>query len=324
MHVRLLLFFVSALVLAAPPCLAQPQQKFPSKPVRIVVPSSPGGAPDTLARMFAPRMSEGWGQPVVIENRPGATGAIGAALVARAAADGYTLLFATTSFAPSAALHANLPYDPVRDFAGVTQLVIPTGVLVVAPTLGARSVKELLEIAHARPGKLLFGSSGAGGATHLSGERFRLAAGIKVVHVGFKGTAEAAIEVLAGRVHYAILGLAVVQPFIRNGRLLPLAVNTPQRSPALPDVPALVETLPEFKRPETTPGFLAPAATPGPIRKQISNEVARVLALPDIKERLAGMGFIPAPCTPEEHDRIVRDQIETLSRVVRDAGLVPR
>ena len=269
-------------------------------------------------------MSEGWGQPVVIENRPGAAGAIGAALVAKAASDGYTLLFATTSFAPSAALQANLPYDPIRDFAGVTQLVIPTGVLIVAPALGVRSLKDLIALGHARPGKLLFGSAGAGGFTHLSGERFRLAAGIKVVHVGFKGTPEAAIEVLAGRVHYAILGLAVVQPFIKDGRLLALAVNTPQRSPALPEVPALVEALPEFKRPESTPGFLAPAATPRPVLKQISDETARVLGLPDIKERLAGMGFVPAPCTPEEHNRIVRDQIETLSRVVMDAGLRPR
>src|SRR5262245_29805369 len=134
---------LSVVALAALPGLAQPQQKFPTKPVRIVVPSSPGGAPDTLARLFAPKMSEGWVQPVVIENRPGASGTIGAALVAKAAADGYTLLFATTSFAPNAALQSNLPYDPTKDFAGVTQLVIPTGVLIVAPALGVRSVKEL-------------------------------------------------------------------------------------------------------------------------------------------------------------------------------------
>lgn len=318
--------FVSAtgIALAAASGLAQAQQKFPTKPVRIVVPSSPGSAPDILTRMFAPRMSEAWGQSVVIENRPGASGTIGAAQVAKASPDGYTLLFATTGFAPSAALQPSLPYDPIRDFAGVTQLVIPTGVLIVAPSLGVKSVKELIALAQAKPGKILFASGGAGGATHLSGERVRLAAGIKVVHVGFKGTPEAAIEVLAGRVHYAILGMAVVLPFIKDGRLAALAVNTPQRSPVLPDVPALVETLPEFKRPESTPGLLAPAATPLPVRQRISNEIARILDLPDIKERLAGMGFAPAPTTPEEHGRIVRDQIAMLSRLVVDAGLKPK
>ena len=309
---------------AVMPVLAQQQQKFPTKPVRIVVPSSPGSAPDILTRMFAARMSEGWGQPVVIENRPGASGTIGAAQVAKASPDGYTLLFATTGFAPSAALQRSLPYDPIRDFAGITQLVIPTGVLIVAPALGVKSVKELIALAQAKPGKVLFASGGAGGATHLSGERMRLAAGINVVHVGFKGTPEAAIEVLAGRVHYAILGMAVVLPFIKDGRLLALAVNTPQRSPVLPEVPALVETLPEFKRPESTPGFLAPAGTPRLILKQISGEMARVLDLPDIRERLAGMGFTPAPTTPEEHDRIVREQITILSRLVVDAGLRPK
>jgi len=315
---------VASIAVTMTPSLAQPQQKFPSKPVRIIVPSSPGSAPDTLTRLFAPKMSETWGQSVVIENRPGAAGTIGAAQVAKASPDGYTLLFATTGFAPSAALQPSLPYDPIRDFAGVTQLVIPTGVLIVAPSLGVKSVQELLALAQAKPGKILFASGGAGGATHLSGERVRLAAGIKVVHVGFKGTPEAAIEVLAGRVHYAILGLAVVQPFIRDGRLLALAVNTPQRSPLFPEVPALVETLPEFKRPESTPGLLAPAATPRSILKQISNELARILDLPDIKERLAGMGFTPAPTTPEEHERILRDQITLLSKLVIDAGLRPK
>jgi tripartite-type tricarboxylate transporter receptor subunit TctC len=315
---------VAGIALAAAAGPAEAQAKFPTKPVRIVVPSSPGSAPDILTRMFAARMSEGWGQPVVVENRPGASGTIGAAQVAKASPDGYTLLFATTGFAPSAALQRSLPYDPTKDFAGITQLVIPTGVLIVAPALGVKSVKELVALAQAKPGKVLFASGGAGGATHLSGERMRLAAGINVVHVGFKGTPEAAIEVLAGRVHYAILGMAVVLPFIKDGRLLALAVNTPQRSPILPEVPALVETLPEFRRPESTPGFLAPAGTPRPILKQISNELARILDLPDIKERLAGMGFTPAPTTPEEHDRIVREQIAILSRLVIDAGLRPK
>lgn len=155
----------------------------------------------------------------------------------------------------------------------------------------------------------------------MNGERVRLAAGIKVVHVGFKGQSEAPIEVLAGRVHYAVLALGVVQPFIKDGRLLALAVTTPQRLPLLPGVPTLAETLPDFKRPEASGGLLAPAKTPRPILDQISKAIGRIFALPDVTERFHAIGYFPAPSTPEEHDKIRRAQIETLSKLVRDAGL---
>ncbi len=300
--------------------LAQAQPKFPTKPVRIVAPTSAGSQTDTLARMIGSKMSESWGQPVVVENRPGGGTTIGANVVAKAAPDGYTLLLAPAAFVTNAALQPNLPYDPLRDFAGVTQIGFSIPVLIVAPALGVKSVKDLIGLSQAKPGKILFGSAGAGGTAHLNGERFRLAAGIKVVHVGFKGQPEALIEVLAGRVHYAVLALGVVQPFIKDGRLLALAVFLPQRSPVMPEVPAIVEVLPRVDKGESV-AILAPAKTPRPILDQISKEVARILALPDVTGRLHAIGFVPAPSTPEEQDKIRRAQIEALSRVVRGAGL---
>ena len=310
----------TGVALAAAPVFAQAQQKFPSKPVRLVVGVPAGSGPDTFARIIGQKMSESWGRPVVVDNRPGAGGALAGGIVAKAAPDGHTLLL-TPSFAISAALHPNLPYDPLKDFAGVTQIGFNIQALIVAPSLGVKSVNDLIALAKAQPGKIIYSSGGAGSNTHLSGERFRLAAGIKVVNVAFKAGSEALIETLAGRTHYCFAGVAPALQFIQDGKLLALAVNAPQRLPILPDVPALAETLPDFKKPESSTGLLAPAKTPRPVLNQISKEVARILDLPDIKERLQAFGFAPAPSTPEEYDKIVREQIETLTKLVRDAGL---
>jgi tripartite-type tricarboxylate transporter receptor subunit TctC len=299
---------------------AEAQQKFPTRPVRIVVPFSAGSATDITARLLAPKLSDAWGQAVVIENRPGAGGTLAASVVAKATPDGYTLLLTSAAFAITAVLNSNLPYDPLKDFAGVTQVGFTTGVLAVAPSLGIKSVKELIALAQERPGKVLFGSAGAGSGIHISAERFRLAAGIKTVHVGFKGQPEMLIEIIAGRIHYGVPSLGPALPFIRDGRLLALAVVNPERSPLLPEVPALVEVLPGFER-DASHAILAPARTPRPVLNQISKEVARVLELSDVKERMQAMGFVPAPTTPEEFDRILRNLIATFSKVVVAAGL---
>lgn len=301
---------------------AQTQQKFPTKPIRLLVGYGPGSQIDASARLLGQKMSEHWGQAVVVDNRPGAGGTLAASVVAKAAPDGHTLLLAGTNFASSAALQPTLPYDPLKDFAGITPIGLGAQVLVVAPALGVSSVKDLIVLAKAQPGKIIFGSSATGTGGHLSGARFNVAAGIKVVHVAFQ--TGAMIETMTGRTHYSMVNLPVALPFIKDGKLLALAVNTPQRSPVLPDAPALAETLPEFKRHDASGGLLAPARTPHPILNQISKEVARILNLPDIKERLQAMAFIPAPSTPEEHDRILRDEIESVSRLVRDAGLKPK
>ncbi len=256
-----------------------------------------------------------------MDNRPGAGGMLAASALAKAAPDGHTLLYAGVNFAISAALQPNLPYDPIKDFAGVTQIGYGTQSVVVAPALGVKSIQDLVALAKAQPGKIIFGSPATGGGSHLSGARFNLAAGIKVIHVAFKSGPEATLETVAGRTHYTIVPVVSVLPFTKEGKLLALAVFTPQRSPALPEVPALAETYPEFKRPEATNGMLAPAKTPRVILNQISTEVARVLDLPDVRERLQAMSYHLAPSTPAEYDSILREQIETLSRVVRHLGL---
>ena len=319
-------FSIVLLIGVAVPCasaLAQAEQKFPSKPVRILVSNPAGSQGDAMARMISLKLSDNWGRSVVVDNRTGGAGTLAAGTVAKATPDGHTLLF-TAGLAINAAMQPNLPYDTVRDFAGVSQIGFGTQVLVVSPALGARTVSDFIALAKAQPGKLIYGSSAVGTGSHLNGARFALAAGIKLVTVAFKGGPEATIELIAGRTHFSSVTLFSALPFINDGKLLGLAVATPQRSPLLPDVPALAETMPDFKRPEYSTAVFAPAGTPRPILNQISKDVARVLDLPDIKERFHGMGYVAAPTTPQELDRILREQIETLSKLGKDAGLRPK
>ena len=308
---------------ASVPSHAQPAQAFPAKPIRMVVAFSAGGTPDTLARILSPRMNEAWKQPVVIENRPGAGGTIAAALVAQAPPDGYTLLATSPGFAVSAGIQPQLPYDPLKDFAGVAQMGYSTTVLVVSPASGVKSVKELIALAQAQPGKVLFGSAGAGSATHMNGERFRLAAGIKVQHVGFKGQPEFLIEVAAGRIHYGVAGLGPALTLIKDGRLVPLAVSIDRRSPVLPDVPAAHEVLPGWSR-NGSQMLLAPAGTPRAIVAKLNQEVIRILSLPEVRQRLDSYDFNVTSATPQEVDKILRADIEVFTRIAKDAGLRPQ
>jgi tripartite-type tricarboxylate transporter receptor subunit TctC len=301
---------------------ASSEPAYPSKPVRIVIGFSPGSATDITARMIGPRLSELWRQPVVLDNRAGAGGMLAAATVAKATPDGHTLLLISASFAIGAVLHANLPYDPLKDFTGVAQIGATTGALAVAPSLGVKSVRELIALARERPGRIFYGSAGAGSGLHMTAERFKMLAGVETVHVAFKGQPEMLIEILAGRVHYGFPGLGPALPMFRDGRLQALAVITAKRSPHLPDVPAMAEVLPEFER-DATHALMAPAGTPRTILNQISRDVARVLDLPEVKLQMHNMSFEPAPTTPEELDQIVRGLIATFSKVVKAAGLRP-
>jgi tripartite-type tricarboxylate transporter receptor subunit TctC len=300
---------------------AQAQQKFPTKPIRIVTGLAPGGTTDTLARITGQKMSENWGQPVVVENRPGGSTVVSASIVAKASPDGYTLLVILGNFPAAAATMSNLPYDALRDFAGVTQFGYGTGVLVVAPALAVKTMKELIALAQAKPGQVLAATIGAGSANHLTMERIRVAAGIKLGYVAFKSGPDAVIQVAGGHVHFTSQSLISTLPFIKDGKVLPLAVNLPQRAPQLPDVPTLAETLPDFKRADSSFGLLAPAGTPRAILNQISKEVARILDLPDVRERLQSLGFYIEPTTPEEYDRILRRQIESMTQLAREVGL---
>jgi tripartite-type tricarboxylate transporter receptor subunit TctC len=259
---------------------------------------------------------------VLIENRTGGAGTVQAMTVAQATPDGHTLLLISGQFAIGAALRPKgLPYDPLKDFVGVTQIGYSTSVLLVSPTLGVKSLKEFIAHARANPGKLLFSSGGGGSSTHIAAERFNHTAGIKGVHVGFKGTPDAILEVLAGRVQYCLVGLGSAMPFIKDGRLLALGVSTEQRTPLLPDVPAIPEVLPNFGR-DGSHSIMAPAGTPLTIRNQISTDVARILAEPEVKSKLQELAYNIEPSTPQEHDRIIRQQIKSFAEIGKRVGLV--
>ena len=313
----------SIAVLAWAPGLAQAQQKYPTKPIRVVIAFTPGSATDITSRLIAAKISEAWGQPIVIENRAGGGSTLAAAVVAKATPDGYTLLATSGAFAITAALRNDLPYDPVRNFAGVSEIGYGTSAIVTNPSIGVKSVSELTALAQAKPGFLLFGSAGVGTATHMSVERFRHAANVSAKHVGFKGQPEFIIEIIAGRIHFGSTGLTVSLPFIRDGKLVALVVVTPQRSPLLPDVPAASEVVPGWGR-DGSLAWLAPSGTPQPIRTKISEEMKRVLALPDLKQRLDNLGFTVATSTPEEHEKNLRADIDAFTRVGRQIGLIAR
>lgn|GEM_PF-1164139 len=262
-----------------------------------------------------------WGQSVVVENRPGGSGVIANNLVAKAVADGHTLLLTAGTFVVSAAQNAQLPYDPFKDFTGITQISSGTAVMVVPSTLGVKSVPELISLAKERPGKVIFVSNGIASGPWLQVEQFRRAAGIRELgHVAYTGTAQSLIETATGRVHIYVSTIAPTLTFIKDGKLVPLAIYNPPRSPLLPDVPLLQDTLPGIKR-MTAQGVLAPSATPRAIVNQISRDFARVLTLPEVKDQLASLGFTPLPTTPEEYDRINREQIAMIAGFLKAAGL---
>jgi tripartite-type tricarboxylate transporter receptor subunit TctC len=306
-----------ALLLAAAAAAAQ---SYPSKPIRMVVPFTPGSATDIIARWIGPKLYEAWGQQVVVDNRPSAGGTVAGGIVARAIPDGHTLLLTSSSFAGSAALYPDFPYDTLKDFTGVMQIGSSPMILVVAPSLGVKSVKELIALAQQKPGQLNFSSSGFGSGTHVGGELFNLTAGINAVHVPYKGTAEALNDTITGRIQFFVASAVVAVPMIRNGRLLALGVTTKDRMAALPDVPTIAEAaLPGFDY-DGWYGLIAPARTPRAIVNQLSKEVGRILRLPEIAERLASQGATPKPTTPEEFDAMVRNEIVMRSRVLKAAG----
>lgn len=297
-----------------------PELAWPLRPVRIINGFSIGGPTDISARILGPKLADLWGQPVVLENRTGAGGSIASVITAQATPDGYTLLLTSASFAINAVLRPNVGYDPLRDFTSVTQIGYSTSAVVVRPSLAVRSVKELIAMANERPGKLLYGSAGAGSGTHMTTERFNMSAGIKGTHVAFKGQSEMVIELLAGRLDYGVPTLGPSLAMIKDGRLRALAVVIPKRSPLLPDVPAVIEILPNFRR-DAAHMIMAPAKTPRAIVNKISRDVARVLEMPDVKKQMDAIDFTIAPTTPEAFDKLLREMLVTFEEVARAAGL---
>ena len=315
------IFIVTGIALAAVPIVARTAENFSNKPMRMIVPFTAGSATDLIARRVAYKMSDNWNQQVVVDNRGGAGGALGSNMVAKATPDGYTLLVHSIAFAMTAALHAKLPFDPIKDLAGISQLTVSTSLIVVAPALGVKSVKELIALAKQKPGQLNFSSSGVGSGMHLNAEQFRFAAGIDVVHVPYKGVPEQLVDIVTGRIQYALSPLVPALPFIRDGRLLPLAVTTARRAAILPDIPTVAEAaLPGYEF-QAWFGVFAPAGTPRNVINQISKEIERIVELPDIKKQFLLQGEEGRPSTPEEFSRFVRDDIEKTRKIVKLAGI---
>ncbi len=300
---------------------AEPQERFPNKPIRILVGFSAGSQVDVIARMVARKMNETWGQPVIVDNRTGAGSTVANAILVKAVPDGHTLVFNTVAHAINATLYPTLPYDTLRDFSGVSQVSSIPLVVVISPSQGVKSVKELIAFARGKPAQLNYASAGVGSGAHIAAEMFNLAGGLKVTHIPYKGTVEALVDTTTARTHYFFSPLGSALGFVRDKRLLALAVTTAKRAPLLPDVPTLAEAaLPDFEY-DHWYGFFAPAKTPRPVVAQLSQTVARILELPDIKEQLANEGASPKPSAPEAFDKFVRAEVEKLGKVIKAAQM---
>jgi len=317
---RIATSIAAALCLAAAP-LAGAQSTYPTKPVRLVVPFPAGGTTDILARAAAQKLSEAWGQQVIVDNRPGAGGNIGAELVAKAPPDGYTLLMGTVgTHAINASLYSKLPYDHVKDFAPAILVAGVPNVLVVNPSLPVNSVADLIAYAKANPGKLNFASSGSGTSIHLSGELFKTLAGVQMTHVPYKGSAPALTDLMGGQVQLMFDNLPSSLAFIKAGKLRALAVTSTSRAAALPDVPTMIEAgVPGFEA-SSWFGIVAPAGTPREAVMRINGDVAKWLASPDARERLSSQGAIAAGGSPEDFARHIASDTAKWARVVKESG----
>ena len=296
-------------------------QTWPTKPVKIIVPFTAGSATDILARTFGQKLSEMWGQPVVVENRPGAGGTIGTGVVANAPADGYTLLVHSAAYSVNPSMYPDLPFDTRKAFVEITPLGGQPNVLVVAPSLGIKSVQDLIAQAKQKPGAFNYASAGAGSGTHINAEKFRLATGIDAVHVPYKGTPEALKDTMAGRVTYFFSPISAALPQVKDGNLLALGVSSAQRSSALKDVPTIAEAgVPGFDY-NLWVGMFGPAAMRPELVDRINKDVQRALASPEIKERLANLGAEAMPMTPAEFRKCARDDMDVSAKIVKAAGI---
>lgn len=304
---------------------AQPEdpmaQRYPARPIRIVSPFAAGGSTDILARLIGQKLTASWGEPVIVDNRAGAGGIIGSDLVAKAQPDGYTLLLTSTSaHAINPALHRTLPYDPLRDFAAVTQVATGHNILVVHPSVPAKSVQELIALAKSNPGTLTFSSGGNGTPAHIAGELFNSLAKVDMVHVPYKGGGPAAVALLAGEVSLSFGSVTTVLPQVRANRLKALAVTGAKRSSMVPELPTIAEAgVPGYAL-NSWYGVLAPARTPRQIVAKLSAEIVRILNLADVRAKLLQEGVDPEGTTPQEFSAFIRAEVEKWPRLVKAAG----
>lgn len=301
--------------------LAEQAGRFPERPIRLLVGFAPGGGTDTTARAIARKLTESLGQQVVVDNRPGAAGNIAAHIVAQASPDGHTLLMGTiAALAINPTLYGNLPFDPVRDFAPVTQAVNSINILVVHPSVKAHDVRELIAAAKASPGRILYGSSGVGGAGHLAGELFCSMAKVKMTHVPYKGGGPVMVELLAGQIHAVFATAATAIPHIRSGKIRALGVTTRERAGMVPDIPTIAEQGLKGFDANNWYGLLAPAKTPRPIVQKLNAEVVKALGMADVRQFLFSQGLDPAPTTPEAFGAYIKSEMAKWAKVVRAAG----
>lgn len=317
------IFTIVAAVLAA----SAPQafaQNYPTKPVHVIISFTPGSATDIVGRLVTQKLSDFWGQPVVVENRSGAGGSIGTAVVAKAPPDGYMLLINSNAHAVNPAIYAHLPYDTLKDFVNIAPLAGQPNVLVVAPTSNIKSVAELVADAKARPGQINFASAGIGSGTHLNLEKFKLATGIQVTHVPYKGTPEVVSDLMSGRVNYYFAPISPVIPLVRDGKVRALGVTSAKRAASLPNVPTIAEAgVPGF---EFTLwfGLWGPAGISADLVDKINKDVNRALAAPDVTDRLAKLGNDPMHMSPAEFTQLVRKEIDEYARIIKAAGIKPQ
>jgi tripartite-type tricarboxylate transporter receptor subunit TctC len=318
-----LLSLIAVLVLlpfAAPHAAAQ---GYPAKPVRMIVPWAPGGTTDILGRVIAQKMSEKWGQPVLVENRGGAAGNIGTEAAARSPADGYTLVLGTmSSHAMNQFLYDKMSFDPVADLAPISLVANVATVLVVNPSLPVKNVNELIALARAKPGQLNFASGGIASFNQLCAELLKMSTRIDIVHVPYKGGGPAVADLVGGKVDMLFTGAPVTMSHIKSGRLKVLAVTDSQRSAALPDTPTMGESVPGYEF-NNWYGIMAPAGTPRPLIDLLNAEVHRILALPDVRERFSGLGADPTPSTPEKFGAVMKADAEKWGRIIKRPGFAP-
>ena len=297
------------------------QGAWPSKPIKLVVPFTAGSGTDIIARTVGDVMGKSLGQPVIVENKPGAGGTIGAAQVAKSEPDGYTILIHSSGHALNPAIYPSLPYDTLKDLTGVTPLAALPNVMVVSPSRGWKTVADVVAAAKAKPGQLNFASAGMGSATHLNGEKFKLQAGIDAVHVPFKGTPEAITDVIGGRNDWFFAPLSSALPLIRDGKLQALAVSTAQRSPALPDVPTTVEAGVPGSDYTFWVGMIVPAATPAPVVKRLHDEAVKALASAEVKERMLKLGADAFTLEPAAFNAYIRTEMDAAAVIAKAANL---
>ena len=320
MIVRLRASALAAMLLLC--AAARAADDFPRGPIRLVVPFAPGGSTDTLARTIGQKLTESWGKQVVVDNRSGGSGVIGMEIVKNANPDGHTMVLGyIANLGTAPALFPKLPYDPVRDFAPISHVTTAPSIAVLHPAVPAKSLQELIALARAKPGTVVFGSAAIGSIGHLGGEMLNRMAKVKMQHIAYKGGGQATIDVLSGQIPLAIIGMSAVTPHIRAGRLRAIATTGPKRSPAFPEVPTVAEQgFPGFAA-EAWYGVLATAGTPRVVIVKTHAEIKRILALPDVQSRFANVGFEIVGSTPEEFAALIRADIPKWIQIVKEAGI---